>query len=41
MRPDEGMWKGGTFKFSVFVPEEYNIKVIALLDDHVQLANEH
>ena len=25
--PDEGYWKGGKFKFSAFVPEEYNMAV--------------
>ena len=25
--PDEGFWKGGKFKFTVDVPEEYNIVV--------------
>lgn len=25
--PDEGYWKGGTFKFSVFVTEDYNMAV--------------
>nr|CAB3267438.1 NEDD8-conjugating enzyme UBE2F-like [Phallusia mammillata] len=24
--PDEGLWKGGKYKFSVNIPEEYNIK---------------
>lgn len=26
--PDEGFWKDGKFKFTVFVPEEYNMTVI-------------
>ena len=26
IKPDDGMWKGGFFKFEVFVPEEYNMK---------------
>lgn len=25
--PDEGMWKGGKFKFTISVPEEYNMIV--------------
>lgn len=25
--PDEGFWKGGKFRFSVIVPEEYNMAV--------------
>lgn len=25
--PDEGFWKGGKFKFTIAVPEEYNMIV--------------
>lgn len=25
--PDEGFWKGGRFKFSISVPDEYNMTV--------------
>jgi len=31
VRPEEGMWQGGTFKFDVTVPEDYNIKVSLFL----------
>lgn len=27
VKPDEGFWQGGKFKFSVFVTEEYNMAV--------------
>lgn len=27
VQPDEGYWRQGRFKFSVYVPEEYNMTV--------------
>lgn len=27
INPDEGFWQGGKFKFSISVPEEYNMTV--------------
>ena len=26
VRPDEGIWKGGSFAFNVLIPTEYNVK---------------
>lgn len=30
VRPDEGYWKNGKFKFTISVPEEYNMTVRSL-----------
>jgi ubiquitin-conjugating enzyme E2 F len=37
IRPDDGYWQGGSFKFHIEVPEDYNIVVcfiLASLDEH-------